>query len=559
MNKLKDCQNEIKFLFQSFQLPILANRKYFIIGVIMVLCAGLAQVSLPYLLGRFIDVLSGKTVKENILLSFGLLFAAFFLNTLFNLIKNYCFLMFAEKATIEIIKMLFSRIIRYPISFFDNTQIGSLASRLNNDIQSLKRLFSEQVAQLIYHPLIIIICLSNLFVINLKLTLLLLLTFPFILRASSLLGKRIKVISKETYDCYAKANQILTEDFMLIRVIKSYCSEGREDERFHHIMSEIRKKTVAASFAGILLQFAISCLLLTGLFLIMLYAIHLIKQSEITAGRLFEFITCTIFITNAISSISATFASIMNTLSIANTLRKLIDIKEENYLGHSIPDSFHEIQLSDVYFAYETRPISVLNNINFTIHKGDRIGIIGESGGGKSTLVQLLLRFYHPISGHILIDGKDITTLSLKDYRNLFGVVSQNIELFAGSIKDNIMYPTTDTSDGEIISASQLACSHDFIMNLPDRYDTTIGENGVSLSGGQRQRITIARALIRKPKIIILDEGTSALDPKTEESISAFFTEISRDITLIVLSHRKSIISKMDKVYEIKNKNMREV
>ncbi|NPD82409.1 ABC transporter ATP-binding protein [Prevotella sp. PINT] len=554
MHNTKAILQDFTFLYRNFRGQILINKKYFFIGVLMVLCAGLSQVSLSYLIGALIDVLSGRNTEISIQLSFCMLFTVFLLNTLFNLIKNYCFLMFAETTTVEISQMLFSRILRFPLSFFEQTQAGGLSSRLSNDVQSLKRLCSEQIAQLLFHPLIIVFCLCNLFVISFRLTLLLILTFPLILRTSIILGGKIKKTSKETYNCYAAANQIRAEDFILIRLIKSCCGEEHEENRYNKVMSEIRKKSLSASFTGILLQFVISCLLLTGLFLIMLYAIYLIQQSEMTTGRLFEFIMCTIFIVNAISSISSIFASVMNTLGVIKTFRELLTTKEEKYTGNPVSNDFHEILLNNVFFTYKSRTEPVLSDISLAIHAGDRIGIIGESGGGKSTLVQLLLRYYQPTSGNILLNGIDVATFNLQDYRSMFGVVSQNIELFSGSIKENIMYPNTDVLDEEIIAAAHYACAHDFIKSLPDGYDTIIGENGINLSGGQRQRITIARALVRNPKIIILDEATSALDQETEQCINEFLSEISRDTTLIVLSHRMSIIRQMDKVYEINNK-----
>ncbi|MDD7272987.1 MAG: ABC transporter ATP-binding protein [Prevotella sp.] len=552
MHKIKNIKQELSFIYHSFKNPIHVNRKYFLIGVLMVLFAGFSQVSLPYFLGRLIDVLSGKNIETSIHLCFCMLFMIFFLNTLFNLIKNYCFTMFAEKTTAEITQLLFSKILRFPICFFEETQVGCLSSRMNNDIQSLKRLFSDQVAQILFHPLIVIFCLCNLFIINFKLTLLLLLTFPFILKASLILGRKIKNISREAYDSYAKANQILTEDLILIRVIKNYCSEEYEEKRYNKVMSEVIRKSIAASFTGTLLQFAISCLLLLGLFVIMLYAIYLIQQTKMTTGKLFEFVMCTIFIVNAISSVSSIFASIMNTLGVVKTFRKLLNTIGEKYIGKPIPKEFHDIQLDNICFAYKSRTATILKNINLTIHVGDRIGIIGKSGGGKSTLIQLILRYYQPISGKILLNGIDVTEFDLQYYRSLFGVVSQNIDLFAGSIKENIMYPETNKSDDEIIKVACHACAHDFIQKLPKGYDTLIGENGINLSGGQRQRIAIARALIRKPKIIIFDEATSALDHETERNINKFLSELSRDTTLIVLSHRMSIIGQMDRVYEIK-------
>lgn len=559
MNRITCLKKACNFLFSNFRMSITMNRKYFLIGILMVLCTSMTQVSLPYLLGQFIDMLSGNFYISDVVIWTVLLFCIFGLNTIFALIKKYNFALFAEKMTISITKILFSKIIRYPISFFDENHIGELISRINYDLQALKKIFSEQIAQLLYQPFIILFCVCNLFLINIQLALLLFSTFPLIFYWSTILGNKIKKLSKESYDLYANANNILTEDLHLIRVIKCFSSETLEESKYHSALLNIEKKSISISFTIILLQSIISFLLLTGLAIILIFAILLINKHEITTGKLFEFVMCTIFIVNSFSNMSSVFSTIMKSLGIVETFQNLLNVKEEQAYGISLKSNFQKIQFKNVCFEYSIRPIQVLNDICFSIRKGDKIGIIGESGGGKSTLIQLLLRFYRPVKGRILIDGNDIFSISLSDYRKMFGVVPQDIKLFSGSIKNNIMYPSSSISMDEVISASKQACAHDFIQALPQGYDTIIGENGITLSGGQRQRIAIARALTQHPQILILDEATSALDIETEKSINVFLSNIASKITIIVLSHRLSIIKQMNRVYEIKDKCLTEI
>lgn len=554
--KLLNSKKLIFAFIHSVKDALAANKIYFILGAIFVLSTGICQISIPYIIGKLIDVLSRNNGSSEVIFWAVSFFSIFGLNTVFTLLKKYCFAKFAEKTTISITSMIFSKVIRLPLYYFDKNNIGDLTSRINNDIQALKKLFSEQIAQLLYQPLIMIGCLCNLFLISAKLTIILLMVFPLILFLSLRFGNKIKALSKRTFDLYANANNILVEDLKLIRVIKSFSSEYVEEKRYNAILSEVEEKSVEVTVSVTKLQSVISLMLLFGLCVVIGYAIFLIENALLTSGQLLEYIICTIFIINAFSNTANTFGIIMNSVGVYSNIHQILAQDIEN-LGqtNSCKIQFEELSFKHVFFSYPKRNIQILQDISFSIKRGEKIGIIGVSGGGKSTLVKLMLRFYNPICGNIYINQIPIEHFPLMSYRKIFGYVSQEVELFAGSIKENIMYPEI-LSENEVVEAAKKSCAHDFIMKLPDKYETKIGENGVILSGGQRQRISIARALSKHPQILILDEATSALDKETEGYINEFVSSNIEDVTMIVLSHKMQIINRMDRVFDIKNNNL---
>lgn len=551
-------KNILAFVY-SIQDAIAANKMYLISGMVLVLASGTCQVSLPSVVGRLVDVLSLNEECSEIVLWGAFFFGVFGLNTVLTLLKKYCFTKFAEKTTIAITGMLFSKIIRFPLCYFDKNSIGDLASRINNDIQSMKRLFSEQTAQLLYHPFVILGCLCNLFLVNVKLTLLLLMVFPVIMWLSIRFGNRIKALSKKTFDMYADANKILVEDLRLIRVVKSFNGEKAEDRRFDSILDGLEKKAVEANFSITRLQAAISLMLLVGLSVVICYALFLIGKSEMTSGQLLEFLMCSIFIINALSNSANTYGIVMNSAGMLGYFRQLLNQDMEDVECVTGADiQFEELSFRDVDFIYSIRNSLILKKICFSIRKGEKIGVFGASGEGKSTLVKLMMRFYNPTRGEICVNNVNARQFPLASYRKIFGYVSQEVELFSGSIKENIMYPEVIPEE-RMLEMAKKSCAHEFIMRLPQGYDTKVGENGVNLSGGQRQRISIARALAKQSQILILDEATSALDRETEESINQFVSCNTSDLTIIVLSHKISIINKMDRVFRIENNSLIEI
>jgi ABC-type multidrug transport system fused ATPase/permease subunit len=291
------------------------------------------------------------------------------------------------------------------------------------------------------------------------------------------------------------------------------------------------------------------------------YATSLLANNIITLGQLGEFLVCLIFVGNAFSSLASTIGTIQKSSGAAERLSEIMNTDEEdtNKKGKEIKAFRDRIVFNNVSFSYPSRPsITILDNVNLQIENKEKIGIIGESGSGKSSLINLLLNFYKANSGEILIDGNNIDSYKTENYRDLFSVVSQNIKLFSGTIKENILYGAEKNKQINIKEICSLA-GCDFIEDLPNGLNTEVGEDGVTLSGGQRQRITLARAIVKDPQILILDEATSALDATTESVIINDILQFSKNKTLIVLTHGFSILKYMDRIYKVEDKTVSKI
>lgn len=555
-------------LRELFELKryFLNYKKYLYIGIIFIILVSITQLSLPYLFGNLIDCATEKTNKglfTDLSLVAVLIFICFLLNSIFKLLKSYYFFLFSEKSIIDITNSIFSNLIRKPLSFFDTNQTGDLISRINIDVAAIRNILSEQIVSVIYQPFIIIACICILFTLNIKLTLLLIITFPIAILFSLKLATRIRRLSKETLECYSEANIILEESIQLIRTIKAFSNEHLVEDKYMGKLREIFNKSRSTAIAKIAIEGVASFVVLLGVALIVLYATYLVSNNSITVGELVQFIICTVFIGNSFSSISTSYGIIQKTASAIERVKKLVN-DESEYLVHKQKDQSiyfkKNISFMNITFCYPSRKESIiLNNVNLEIKQGQKIGIIGESGSGKSTLIHLLLKFYSPTKGQIIIDGIDIENMSLSVYRRLFAIVSQEIKLFSGTIRDNIKYGNQNATDDEVLDACMIANCYEFIQQMPSKFNSIIGENGITLSGGQRQRIAIARAVLANPQILILDEATSALDWETESNINLELLKFMKNKTTLILSHKMDLIMKMDRVLKVESGNLVEI
>lgn len=551
--------------FYTFKQDILKYKKNFISGTAFIILTSITQLSIPFLLGKLIDSTNGKIPDINLGLGSLSLFVCiiFLLNSIFKLIKNYFFVAFSEKVIAQIMNRVFLKLVKLPLEFYDKNLVGDIFSRINTDIGMLRNMFSEQIASAIYQPFIIIFCFLYLFIINYKLTLLLLLIFPPVIYFSLKLALKVKKLSTETLNYNASANVILEESLQLIRTVKLFCNENLESSKYEKYLNKAVNKSIATSVSRILIEGLASFVLLFGIFIIIGYATSLVSSKIITIGELVEFIVCIIFIGNAFSAISIALGSIQKSSGATDRIKNIMNEKEEEIQGTPSRNLIlfeNNIRFKNIHFNYPARNnVIIFNKLNLTINKGEKIGIIGESGAGKSTILLLLLRFYEPQEGEITLDGININSIPLSSYRTLFAIVSQEVKLFSGNIKDNIIYGVQDSTEEDIIIACKKAKCYDFISKLPQKLYTLIGENGITLSGGQRQRVAIARAIILNPQILILDEATSALDSDTECMIEKSIIDAMKDKTMIVLSHRLSIIKKMDRIFKVEKGNLIEV
>ena len=347
----------------------------------------------------------------------------------------------------------------------------------------------------------------------------------------------------------SRANSVLHDAFSGIRVVKAFGMEEREIERHRRVTDRERQALAESEIAGGIIMPCLSFMLGIGEFFLLYYVGQGILDGRMTVGEMVQFSSYTALIYGPMRWISEIPRIVSRT---STSTAKIFEILDED---PGVPDSpgalpidiRGEIELSDVSFSYDSVS-PVLRNVSAVIHPGEMVGIVGRSGVGKSTLINLVMRMYDPTSGKITVDGRDLRDIPQESLRSQMGVVLQETYLFSGSIFDNIRYAKPNADAEEIIAAAKLAGAHKFIIKLPDGYDTRVGERGYSLSGGERQRVSIARALLRNPQILILDEATSALDTETEKEVQDVLQKLTDNRTTLAIAHRLSTLRNADRI-----------
>lgn len=544
----------LKFIF-PFLKPF---RKYFVFGMISIFITGFLSLSLPIITGNILDVSLNKSNTDlpytaNFLVI--LLVIMVVLENLFNFIKDYFFNKMNELTIGHIRKVLYERYLKYPISFYDKERIGELLSRLNTDVSMLKYIFCEQIPTFLYQTVLAIVAISILFYLDVTLTLITLITFPIALLAAKLIGKKVKLISKKIQDYYATSSIYVEETLQNIRTVKTFANESHETKSYNLLLDKIIKYSVAMGLYKTGLDSLGGMIASLVLVFTFWYGTFLVETNQVTFGILITFFLINFLLGESISKIANAYGKLQNSISVVDRIKGLMEVELEPYLNNKqLNVKFNgSIRFENCSFSYSQSKNVIFKTMNLDIKKGSIIGILGPSGVGKSTFIQLILRFYSPTKGRILLDDKPIDKLPLQNYRKLFGVVSQEIDLFGGTIKENISYSSGKYSIDDIIEAAKIANAYDFIQRLPLKFDTEIGEKGLTLSGGQRQRIAIARALLNNPPILIFDEATSSIDRKTEDLIQEALDRVMLSRTSIIITHKMETIRHADKIYHIEN------
>ncbi|MEW6104055.1 MAG: ABC transporter ATP-binding protein [bacterium] len=523
-------------------------KAYLILAGFCMLINSLATIALPWMGKMLLDALPKKDISLiafilalSIGIAFVLAISRYGQSLLLNLI--------GERVIFNIRCDVFNHLMDVSLGFYGKRKKGEILSRITNDVLILKNFLSEDILSLIKNPIVIIGSISILFYLNWKMTLLTLAITPLVIRVIYRAGKRMKDITLSCQRRLAELVGIASEDIHNVATIKLFTAEEKEKERFkkknleYFVLTRKTIRLLSLSIPLVELLGTIGIIVLSG------YGGWQVITGGLTQGGLVAFLFYIGTISSPLKSITKTNLIINQAISAASHIFELLDtspiIQEDK---DALPLKIKEgrIEIKDVYFGYAETP--VLSGVNLEIKQGEFLGIAGESGCGKTTLVNLILRLYEPQSGTITIDGVDIRKITIKSLRENIGFVSQEPALFSGTIAENIGYGLSSFSMDEIEKAASL--SHcNFIKELPEGYNTEIGEYGTRLSAGQKQRIAIARALIMKPKILILDEATSNLDYSSEREIISSFSEIlSLKTTLIVIAHRLSTIVNADRI-----------
>ena len=444
---------------------------------------------------------------------------------------------------------MFRHLEKLPYKYFDNHETGKLMSRMTNDLMDISELAHHGPENLIVSSIAVITSFIYLATINIWLTLIIFGCVPFLLFAAMLLRKRMRDAFKESRQAVAKINASVESSISGIRVTKAFGNSEEEERKFQKGNIEFvnsRKKAYKAMG-----QFHASTTFVTDVFnvIVLIAGGFFLYNKSINFGDYSAFVvSINLFLTPVMTLVNF-MEQYQNGVTGFERFVEILDTEPENDTAGAAPinKADGKIEFKNVTYGYGEGK-DVLNEVSFAVNKGERFALVGPSGGGKTTICHLIPNFYKIEKGEILIDGKDINTIQLASLRKNIGIVQQDVYLFNSSIRDNILYGRLDATDEEVVAAAKRANIHDYIVSLPEGYDTVIGERGVKLSGGQKQRLSIARVFLKNPPILILDEATSALDNATEILIQEALDELCKGRTTIVVAHRLSTIKNADKI-----------
>lgn len=459
---------------------------------------------------------------------------------------------------------VYSRIIQMPMSFFSKNQVAELSSRMATDINVISEAFTVNIAELIRQTIVGLGGLIlMLYYIDWTIARWFIFIIPPLTVASMLFAKKIRKYSKTFQDKIAEANVIVGESLTGITNVKTFTNEAYEIKRYTDKTKEIKIFGFKYGlFRGSFFAFVITCVF-GAVFFILFLMVDAKIEGKISADEFGKFMMLALFVAASLGGLPEQIASIQRALGATDRVFELIDGGVESIelfkQNEEIKHTKGEIQFKNISFNYPSRPdFTVLKNVDFTVKAGETVALVGSSGSGKTTIASLILRFYDPSSGSVLIDGVDNKSISLTDLRKQIALVPQDVILFAGTIKDNIAYGKPNATDEEIFEAAKKANAYEFITSFPASFQTLVGERGIQLSGGQRQRIAIARAVLKNPSILILDEATSSLDSESERLVQEALDKLMVGRTSVVIAHRLATIKNADKIVVLQQGSVQE-
>ncbi|KAJ1063229.1 hypothetical protein K5549_013094 [Capra hircus] len=517
-------------------------------AVVLALGAALVNVQIPLLLGQLVEIVAkytrdhvGSFLKESRSLSTHLLL----LYGLQGLLTfGYLVLLsrIGERMAVDLRRALFCNLLRQDIEFFDAKKTGQLVSRLTTDVQEFKSSFKLVISQGLRSCTQVAGCLVSLSMLSTRLTLLLMVATPALMGVGTLMGSALRKLSRQCQEQVARATGVADEALGNVRTVRAFAMEQREEERYGAELEGSRCKAEElgrgiALFQG-LSNIAFNCMVLGTLFV----GGSLVAGQQLTGGDLMSFLVASQTVQRSMANLSILFGQVVRGLSAGARVFEYMTLSPGIPLsgGCSLPRERlrGSIAFHNVSFSYPCRPgFPVLRDFSLTLPPGKIVALVGQSGGGKTTVASLLERFYDPTAGMVTLDGQDLRTLG-----QVIGFISQEPVLFGTTIMENIRFGKVDASDEEVYAAAREANAHEFIISFPEGYDTIVGERGATLSGGQKQRLAIARALIKQPAVLILDEATSALDSESERVVQEALDRASAGRTVLVIAHRLSTV-----------------
>lgn len=527
-------------------------RWIFALGMFFLLISTGASLMFPKLLGDLVDMGNKGKLLAQISRTGLLLLAILIVQAVFSYFRTRIFVFVTEKTLASIRQHLYNHMIRLPMAFFSERRVGELNSRISSDVSLLQDSLTGTLADFLSQILVITGGITLMMISSFKLTLFMLAIVPAMALMAFFSGRAIRRYSRKAQSFVAESNTIVEETLQGIQNVKAFTNEPFEINRY-------REKTNEVALAGIKggkYQAAVSFIVL-GFFISMAAVIWrgsvMIANGQMEAGQLFSFVIYSGFIGGNIAGMAGVYTRLQKTIGAAENLLLLLDEPAEAVDLNQVPDPSltlrGHIAFEGVGFRYPSRADAVvLKDVSFVIEPGQQVALVGPSGAGKSTVTSLLLKFYEPTEGRILFDGRDSRDFPVTALRAQMAIVMQDVFLFGGTIRENIAYGKPDAGEEEIKEAAIQANAWDFISSFPERLNTVVGERGVQLSGGQRQRIAIARAVLKDPKILILDEATSSLDSESERLVQEALEKLMKGRTSLVIAHRLSTVRNSDNI-----------
>ncbi|MGQ9523741.1 MAG: ABC transporter ATP-binding protein [Armatimonadota bacterium] len=524
-------------------------RTRFASGILCALGVAGAELSVILILGQAVDYAAGEKTASLAFLIAALL-GVYALKGMFSFGQQYFVSWAGSRAVMDLRNDVFAHLQRLSLRYYEQERTGQILSRLTTDVQVIQEGLTKNAMQMVTMSLTVVWGVVFILVLNWRLSLVTTLTLPVVLLAISKAGKLMRKASEQIQSRLADIQTVLEETISGVRVVKSFGTEQREVERVRRESLDAFRAIMRSVRVGAALPSFIELLGACGIAVVLAYGSYMIRAGMTTIGGLTKFVFAADKVATAArrwSGIMMVYQQMLNaaerTLSILDAVPDIEDAPN----AVDLPRVSGRIEFRNVSFSYSPdRP--VLRNISFVVEPGECIALVGASGAGKTTIANLVPRFYDPDEGSILLDGRDLREIRVRSLRSHISIVPQETVLFAGTIRDNIAYGCPEASIEDVVEAARAANAHDFIGALPEGYETVVGERGVRLSGGQRQRIAIARAILRDPRVLILDEATSSLDSESERLVQAALERLMEGRTTLLIAHRLSSVRRADRI-----------
>ncbi len=535
-------------------------RGEFLVGLLMLLLSSGSNLAFPKYLGELVDAAqTDPSAIDGIALTLVVILLA---QSVFSFGRIFFFERVAQRSLASLRSAMYNHLVSLPLPFFHEKRIGELTNRLQSDIGVLQETFTSTLAEFIRQIVIIVGGIALLVYQSPSLTGFMLLVLPLVVILGVAFGSRIRKYAKDVQTASAESNTIVDETLSAVATVKAYTQEGYEKTRYRKALDHV----AALGIRGGIYRGAFSSFIILGLFGALVAVIwkgaSLIATGEMASGQLFSFVIYSGFIGGSVGGLADVYSRLQRAMGATEAIMAMLDEQPETS-NHQPAASSQQpaassqqpaasnqpiaVRFSGVHFAYPTRPdVPVLQGLNLEVREGQQCALVGSSGAGKSTVVQLLYRFHDPQQGELLVQSRDARDWPLDELRGRMAWVPQDVVLFGRSILENIRYSRPEASDEEVRRAAEDANAWEFIERFPDGWNTQVGERGVQLSGGQRQRIAIARAMLRDPKLLVLDEATSSLDPESESLVQGALETLMRGRTSLVIAHRLSTVRHAD-------------